>query len=54
MTAAERAIADVLTFRRLWGDAWALERIETAALEIAWERQQAPHREHRQRHTPAR
>jgi hypothetical protein len=36
--AAERAIADVLSFRRHWGDAWAIERIETAALEIARER----------------
>lgn len=35
MTAAERAIADVLTFRRFWGDAWALRRIEIAALEMA-------------------
>lgn len=37
MTAAERAVADVLTFRRFWGDAWALERVETAALEVARE-----------------
>lgn len=35
MTAAERAIADMLTFRRHWGDAWAFERLDTAALEIA-------------------
>lgn len=54
MTAAERAIADVLTFRRHWGDAWAFERLDTAAREIAWERQTAPQREHRQRHAPSR
>jgi len=54
LSPAERAIADVLTFRRFWGGAWALERIETAALEVAYERQHAPHREHRQRHPPSR
>lgn len=54
MTAAERAIADVLTFRRFWGDAWAFERLETAALEVAWERQHAPQCEQRHDHTPAR
>lgn len=37
MTAAERAIADVLTFRRFWGDAWAIHRLEIAAVDIARE-----------------
>ena len=35
MTPAERAIADVLTFRRWWGDAWAFARLEQATREAA-------------------
>ncbi len=37
MTPAERAIADVLTFRRFWGDTWAFERLDTAAIEMGRE-----------------
>lgn len=35
MNEAERAIAEILSFRRLWGDQWALDRIQQAANEMA-------------------
>ncbi|HET9045078.1 MAG TPA: hypothetical protein VFN70_18110 [Burkholderiales bacterium] len=41
MTPEQRAIADVLTFRHWWGDAWAFARLEQATRERAQERQRA-------------